>query len=73
MTLSPIVSKGNQKNTNITKKERLNYLSYIPPPFESGGKFSYIQKLGLLNTVFRCIKSIVIILTITGEKHNVIF
>lgn len=26
-------SKGNQENTYITKKERLNYLSYIPPPF----------------------------------------
>lgn len=25
--------RGNQENTYITKKERLNYLSYIPPPF----------------------------------------
>lgn len=28
-----IRERGNWKNTNITKKERLNYLSYIPPPF----------------------------------------
>lgn len=33
MTLCPTRSKGNSENTNITKKERLNYLSYIPPPF----------------------------------------
>lgn len=70
MPLSPMFSKGNQKNTYITKKERLNYLSYIPPPFESGGKFSYIQKFGFLNTVFDTIKSMIIN---TGENYNVIF
>lgn len=33
MAFRPIRERGNQENTNITKKERLNYLSYIPPPF----------------------------------------
>lgn len=33
MPLRSMLSRGNWKNTNITKKERLNYLSYIPPPF----------------------------------------
>lgn len=34
MPLCSMFSKDNSENTNITKKERLNYLSYIPPPFE---------------------------------------
>lgn len=33
MPFRPIRQRGNQENTYITKKERLNYLSYIPPPF----------------------------------------
>ncbi|WP_278368536.1 rolling circle replication-associated protein [Acetobacter orientalis] len=70
MTLCLTLSKGNSENTNITKKERLNYLSYIPPPGKSGGKFSYIQKGKLLNKHLKVIKSIVIII---GEKYNVIF
>ena len=70
MTLRPTRCKGNSENTNITKKERLNYLSYIPPPKKEGGKFSYIQKSKFLNTHLKVIKSILIII---GEKYNVIF
>lgn len=33
MAFRPIRERANSENTNITKKERLNYLSYIPPPF----------------------------------------
>ncbi|MFT8663952.1 MAG: replication endonuclease [Acetobacter orientalis] len=34
MPLCLTLERDNSENTNITKKERLNYLSYIPPPFE---------------------------------------
>lgn len=67
------LSKGNQENTYITKKERLNYLSYIPPPKNRWKESLHIQKFHFLNAVFRYIKSIVIILSTTGENYNVIF
>lgn len=63
------LKRDNSENTNITKKERLNYLSYIPPP-KRREESLYIQKLELLNTLFKSIKSI---LTNTGEKYHVLF
>ncbi|OUJ04593.1 rolling circle replication-associated protein [Acetobacter cibinongensis] len=45
------LERGNQENTYITKKERLNYLSYIPPPFLEVKERFYNQKSAFLNTV----------------------
>ncbi|MBE7731416.1 hypothetical protein, partial [Komagataeibacter sp. FXV3] len=40
----PTRQRGNWKNTNITKKERLNYLSYIPPPISKWRKVFIYSK-----------------------------
>lgn len=70
MPLSPMNERGNQENTYITKKERLNYLSYIPPPISRWKEWFHIQKGKLLNTYFNTIKLMIIN---TGENYNVIF